>query len=435
MAAIRFRLPVLLAAAAAWAAAMVAAAKPILPQTVFGQPPQRVATTEDDTDPTLGEPQFDSVPAPLPPNVPSLGYHITGTSEFGDLVRLAGAAHFIESVTVTMSSWAIRSDYPNYSALGFTHPITLKLYDVDRRSGQPRVGQLLARVTTPFLIPWRPEPDPAAPPSALRPWRAADGNYYGGIAFNLTFDLSALTVALPDEVVVSISFNTQSAGETPLTVDGPYNSLSVGVNAAPPAIGTRRENGAVFWKTADGTFYSDGGGSGVNVLRLDTGWGPYAPALRIRNSPYGTLADLATRLQELDSAQPMIAESLQEARALTSSLVQRTLWENNREPRTAWGQLVFNLLAETADELSVVARSREPVGAEAQRAVDSLVHVAHTLAESAFADAIIANGEPTQIALAQSALDAAAEARATGRADLSIDELGNAWREALRAGR
>ena len=430
-----FRARILLATAAACLGAGLGRAKPILPQMVFGQQPARSAAGVNDAEGALGEPQFDSVPSPLPPNVAGIPFHITATSEIGDLVRLAGAAHLIDSVTVTLSSWAIRSDYPGSSELGFTHPITLKLYEVDRRSGQPRVGQLLARVDTPFLIPWRPEPDPTAPASPLRPWRASDGNYYGGLAFNLTFDLSAHSVALPDEVIASISFNTQDGGEAPLKKDGPYNALSVGVTAAPPVLGSRREPGAIFWKTSTGALYSDAGNTGVNVLRLDSGWGPYAPALRFNNSPYGALADLATRLMDLESANPLVNESLQEARKLATSVVERTLWENNREPRAMWGQLVFNLLAEIADELSVVARTRDRSASTAQEAVDSLVRVAHVLAEAAFADAIIANGNPTAIDSAQEAFDAAKNARQIGRADLSIDELGNAWREAQRAGR
>jgi hypothetical protein len=406
-------------------------AKPILPQVIFGRAPMAVDAT--DLEAICGEPQFDTLATPLPPNVASLGYHITATSEFGDLVRLAGAGHFIDSVTITMSSWAIRSDYPSYSPLGFTHVITLKLYEVDRGSGQPRVGRMLAAVPTPFLIPWRPEPDPAAPPSELRPWRAADGNYYGGLAFNLTFDLGALSIALPDEMIVSISFNTQYHGEAPLGVEGPYNSLNVGVSSAPPAVGTDLAAGAVYWKTADGTFYSDAGSAGVNELRLDTGWAAYTPALRFNNSPFGTLADVATRVMDMNGSNALSATALKEARALITSALERTLWENKRQPRTAWGQLVFNLLAETADQLSTIAASRDVLAPQAAQAIDSLVTVARSIAESALGDAIIVSGDPTSVAKAQDALDAAAQMQAAARADLMIDELGTAWREAQAA--
>ena len=426
--------PRLLAGCAAWlVVALSAEAKPLLPSIIFGQPVRAAAVGAHELEADPGEAQFDTIAAPLPPNVPSLGFHISATSEFGDLVRLAGAAHFIDSVTITMSSWAIRSDYPGSSPVGFTHPITLKLYEVDRSSGQPRVGRRLAVVATPFLIPWRPEPDPGAPASALRPWRAADGNYYAGLAFNLTFDLSAHPVALPDDVVVSISFNTQHHGEQPLGVEGPYNSLSVGVSTAPPAIGTDAAPGAVYWKTADGSFYGDAGAGGVNTLRLDTGWGAHAPALRVNNSPYGTLADATTRLMDLRSEDGGVARALNEARALATSALERTLWESNRQPRAAWGRLVFNLLAETTGELATIAGSRDPIAPQALRAIDSLVSVARAVADLAIGDAIIVNGDPTHVALAQDALDAAAEAQAGARADLTIDELGNAWREAQAA--
>src|SRR4051812_43431744 len=214
----------------------LARAQPILPQIVFGQSAP-AAQTDDADDIPRGEPQFDATPTPLPPNVPSLGYHITATSEFGDYVRFAGAAHFIHSRTVPMSSWAIHSDYTGTSPIGFTHPVTLKIYDVDRRSLQPKPGAVRATVTTRFLIPWRPEPEPSGLVSPLRPWRGSDGNFYGGLAFNITFDLSSLALSLPNEVIFSISFNTQNQGPAPLGTPGPYNSLNVGVSALPPSAG------------------------------------------------------------------------------------------------------------------------------------------------------------------------------------------------------
>jgi hypothetical protein len=432
----RIRLSCLVAACVAvvWAKA-AGAGKPLLPQTIFSPVAPVAALSPADAfwgEATLAVPQFDTTTTPLPPNVPSLGYHITATSEFGDLVRLDGAAHFIDTITITMSSWAIHSDYPRLSPVGFTHPITLKLYDVDRSSGRPRVGKVIGSATTPFLIPWRPEPDASAPASPLRPWRAEDGRYYGGVAFNLTFDLSRLNLALPDEVIFSVSFNTQFHGDDPLIAEGPYNSLSMGVSATAPSPGTDTSPGAVYWKTADGAFYSDGGSGGVNVFRMDTGWGSHSPAIRFNNSSYGTLASLTTMLMDLKSDNPEIAAALREAGSLLAAALQRTLWENNREPRVAWGSMVFDLLAEAADELGFVASRRDPSAGQAQQAVELLVKVAQSFAETAYGDAVIAGGDSARLAQAQESLDTATT-QFIGRADLAIDELGNAWREAQLA--
>ena len=404
--------------------------KPILPATIFGDFTPTTRLEAADPEAPIAEAQFNTLPNPLPPNLASLGYHITGTAEFGDLVRLNGSAHFVESISVTMSSWAIRSDYPGSSAFGFTHPITVKIYEVDQRSGQPRPGPLLGRATAPFLIPWRPEPDPTAPASPLRPWRGPDGNYYGGVAFNITFDLSGLALALPDDVIVSVSFNTQQHGEAPLGKEGPYNSLNVGLTSAPPAVGSDLGPGAVYWKTAGGSFYSDQGAAGVNVLRLDPGWGAYTAAIRVNNSPFGTLADVATRLTDLHPRDPVATEAVAQARKLVTAALDRSLWQNNRQLQIAWGPLVFDLLSETVGELMNLADSRDAAAAVAHRAIDSLLTVGQALADGAMGEAAMGGGNFSGLVRAEDALEAAATARAMARPDVSIDELANAWREA-----
>ena len=56
---------------------------------------------------------YDSIPAPLAPNVPSLGYEATSTIEFGDNIAFAGTNRFVTNVTVTMSAWAYHSQFPS----------------------------------------------------------------------------------------------------------------------------------------------------------------------------------------------------------------------------------------------------------------------------------------------------------------------------------
>ena len=70
---------------------------------------------------------YDATPNPVPPNVVSLGFEATSTSEFGDYVHLAGTDRVLNTVTVTMSDWALYSDYSadtRYSsdAVNWTHP-------------------------------------------------------------------------------------------------------------------------------------------------------------------------------------------------------------------------------------------------------------------------------------------------------------------------
>ena len=218
---------------------------------------------------------YDSTPHPLPPNLPSLSYQATQTAEFGDQVEFAGVERRLLSATVTMSAWALASDWPAYPAAGWQHPITLNLYDLNT-ADPTRPGTLIGSVTQTFDVPWRPAADPTCPGGTA--WRASDGSCYNGYAFNITFDLSASAITVPDEVVFGIAYNTQTWGASPIGVGGPYNSLNVGVTAG-PSVGVNADLDDVFWNTSTAGWYADGGANGVGEFRQDTVWAPYQPAV------------------------------------------------------------------------------------------------------------------------------------------------------------
>lgn len=215
---------------------------------------------------------YNAIPNPLPPNVPSVGFEATSTSEFGDYVHLAGGDRRLNTVTVTMSDWALQSDYPGVgTSAGWTHPITLNVYSV---AAGPAVGSLLATVTQTIAIPWRPAADPTCPGGTA--WRADDGHCYNGLAFNASFDMSGLGVVLPSDIIVGVAYNTADYGATPLHAPGPYNSLNVGVPTGQTAsVGSDDNADNVFWNTSYAPFYTDGGTGGVGIFRQDTGWTPY----------------------------------------------------------------------------------------------------------------------------------------------------------------
>lgn len=212
---------------------------------------------------------YDATPSTLPPNVASLGFQATSTSEFGDYVHLAGSNRSLNSVTVTMSNWALYSDYatdPRYAAdaANWTHPITLNVYSNSLdNDGQP--NELLATITQDVTIPWRPEADSTCQtPTA---WKADDGDCYNGKAFNAVFNMSSLGATLPDDAIVGVAYNTQSYGATPLATAGPYNSLNVGIPTDQTALVGRDDNAnAIFWDT---TYPSYTAG-----FREDSGWAP-----------------------------------------------------------------------------------------------------------------------------------------------------------------
>lgn len=221
---------------------------------------------------------YDAVPNPLPPNVASLGFEATSTSEFGDYVHLGGTNRNLNNVTVTMSDWALYSDYSSdgrYSAnpVSWTHPITVNVYSNHLGAGGVP-DTLLATMTQTITIPWRPAADPTC--SGGTAWRASDTLCYNGIAFNASFDFSSLNVTLPNDVIVGIAYNTADYGATPIHQTGPYNSLNVGVPTGQIATtGTDDNANNVFWNTSFAGFYADGGSSGVGTFRQDTKWAPY----------------------------------------------------------------------------------------------------------------------------------------------------------------
>jgi hypothetical protein len=216
---------------------------------------------------------YDATPSPLPPNVASVGFEATSTSEFGDYVHLAGVNRGLTTVTVTMSDWALHSDYPTMPTTGWSHPITVNIY-----SGQNGVpGALLATTTKDVSIPWRPVADPTCPGGTA--WRASDANCYNGIAFNATFDFSSQNVTLPDDVIVGVAYNTADYGAAPIGSPGPYNSLNVGApNGQTASVGSDDNADNVFWNTSFADFYEDNGAAGVGTFREDTNWTPNGTA-------------------------------------------------------------------------------------------------------------------------------------------------------------
>ena len=274
---------------ASWAASLVA---------VIAMPMAVSATT--------GVPVYDALPSTLPPNVASLGFEATSTSEFGDSIHLGGTNRSLKTITVTMSDWALFSDYSSdvrYSgnSVSWSHPITVNVYSSHLGvNGVP--DTLLATTTQAVTIPWRPVADPTCAGGTA--WRASDSNCYNGYAFNATFDLSSLNVVLPSDVIVGVAYNTADYGAAPIHQAGPYNSLNVGVPSAQSiSIGSDNNVGNVFWNTSNAGFYADGGAAGVGTFREDTAWVPNGTvALNITAGPTDTTADTPTHLSPTNNS-------------------------------------------------------------------------------------------------------------------------------------
>jgi hypothetical protein len=240
---------------------------------------------------------YNSIPAPLPGNVPSLGYQATQTAEFGDLIQFTGSGRILTSVTVVMSDWALASDYPAFpgsSGPTWDHPLTLNLYNVDNSGPNPAPGTLIATRTQTFAIPWRPPADPTC--TNPTDFRASDGNCYSGLAFSVTFDFTGTTV--PDQIIYGVAFDTETWGKNPIGTPGPYVSLNFGLAQVPPATGSNPFPDTAYWNTATASNYADGGTAGVGIFRRDTNWTPYSGAVSFdaAGADIPTLSHLALSL-------------------------------------------------------------------------------------------------------------------------------------------
>jgi len=225
---------------------------------------------------------YDSTTTPQPGNLPSEAFEATQTVEFGNEIAFApNTSRVLTQAVVTLSSWGCQNGTwqggcTTTPGSTFSEPITLNIYNVGDNN---TVGSLISTVTQTFNIPYRPSADPTDCPSAPSTWYdATDGQCYNGLATNVTFNLSNVTV--PDSVIYGVAFNTSDYGTNPYgdntachsTPQGcGYDSLNVGLTTAnAPSVGSDPLPGTIFQNTGYGPFYCDGGAAGTGTFRLDS---------------------------------------------------------------------------------------------------------------------------------------------------------------------
>ena len=212
---------------------------------------------------------YNSIPNPLPGNVPSLGYEATQTKEFGNLISFAAGSRNLTQVTAVMSNWALESTYETLgTSSGFNIPLTLTLYNVGAGNS---VGSVFASETITALAPWRPE---ATAGCGNGGW---GGACLSGLAFTVSFNFAGVVV--PDSLIYGLAFNTQTAGYAPTGLPGPYNSFNFGLAVVAPTVGSNPLPDSAYWNTAHASFYADGGAAGVGTFRQDATWSPYSGAI------------------------------------------------------------------------------------------------------------------------------------------------------------
>jgi len=225
---------------------------------------------------------YDSIPNPLPGNLPSWGFEATSTSEFGNQITFDNGSRNLHQVTVTMSSWACQSgswiDGTCLTAPGstFAEPITLNLYDTPTSASFPRPGSLIVTMTATFNIPYRPS---ASTGCTNGGWGSS---CFHGLATNIVFDFDLMSghIKLPDSIVYGIAYNTSDYGAVPqrpqpcnaTTTGCPYDSLNVALSTDPTDLsaGSDPNSGTAFLNTSFAAFYCDGGVHGSGFFRLDS---------------------------------------------------------------------------------------------------------------------------------------------------------------------
>ncbi len=200
---------------------------------------------------------FDNMPAALPLSTGSVAFSGQKINALGNYVRLGGTARNLQSCEVLMVTWAKASDFPALAAAnpaGYLHPITLTLHTV---TPAHRIV-FLASVTKNVLIPWRPLVQTNG-----QPWP------FNGYAFKTIFDFTGNTT-LPEQVMITVDYNTQTSGFQPLNAHGPWNSLNVAVGAAAPTVGEDVNPDVVLRVTSSNWFYPNNGWTNINgpVARL-----------------------------------------------------------------------------------------------------------------------------------------------------------------------
>ena len=166
---------------------------------------------------------YDSTTSPLPGNVVSEAFEATQTVEFGNEIAFApNTSRVLTQAVVTLSSWGCQNGAWTGGCVTtpgstFSEPITLNIYNVGANN---TVGSLIASVTQTFNIPYRPSADATDCPSAPTEWYdAANGQCYNGLATNVTFNLSNVTV--PDSVIYGVAYNTRTTARRPTVTTPP----------------------------------------------------------------------------------------------------------------------------------------------------------------------------------------------------------------------
>ena len=189
---------------------------------------------------------YDSIPVPLAGDYPSVGFEAEQLNELGGVVTLSQSEDsLVQDVTFTYTSSACEQGASELATCEstpgatFEVDITATIYEYESDGS---VGLKLGSTFNTVDVPYRPSASPLcsgpnALPGVVGGWND-NGTCRDGLAFTYTFPFSPLMPRLPRFVIVTTSYSTESSGELPEGVPGPYNFLNVAMPADnPPTVG------------------------------------------------------------------------------------------------------------------------------------------------------------------------------------------------------
>jgi hypothetical protein len=239
--------------------------------------------------------------APAQGNIPSVGGEAYQFGQVGNEITMTQDGATLASATVTLSSWACQTgswttaDCASTPGAKYNLPITINFYGAPGTdpatqpdqvgSGLP--GALIATVTKTFAIPYRPSMN-ATKCSGSSPydglgawWDSKNQTCQAGMMTNITFNLKAYDISLPQTFVYGIAYNTSGYGAVPYGYGNAcnsteagcfYDSLNVGLSNDPANLnaGTDPYPGSLWWDTSTAANYCDGGAAGTGTFRFDS---------------------------------------------------------------------------------------------------------------------------------------------------------------------
>lgn len=253
---------------------------------------------------------FDNIPEPGQTNYNtsyfSHGFQAQGTTELGNLVNFSGTARKLNTIKVNMVTYAQSNSWTAWAATnssasssGYNHELILRVYSLTSSN----TVQLLTYQTNNVLVPW-------AQPSGINSFTGLPNT---GQAFTVSYDFSAANILLPNSAIISIGFNTQSYGDSPIGSAGPYDALNFGVMySSNTIVGSDTDPNSVFRVKNGEIFYPEtgpdwqGNAPMMEVTATETPSAPYdawiasygytvgaAPALRSADPDGDGLSNLA----------------------------------------------------------------------------------------------------------------------------------------------